>query len=464
MGHRSTHALVLGGGLAGMLAAHVLAQHVDAVTLIDRDHFPDHPAHRKGTPQDHHTHVLVSGGARALDELMPGTTTTLLHHGAQYIGLPNNYLQLAPHGWFPRLDEMQYILGCSRILLEWVVRTRLRDQQRVTVLEGTEVVGLTGDADAITGAVTRSRTTQQGGQIDADIVVDATGRGSRTTQWLAELGFPAVPEAVIDPHIFYVSRIYRPPAGAEKNFPAVNIQADPLAPHTRESGLLMPIEDGHWTVTLTGSRGNEPSTDDHGFERFARHLRHSIIAELLAAAEPAEPAFGFRPDANRRRFYERIRPGLRGLVVLGDAYATFNPVYGHGMAVCALAAVALRNGLRRHGLHPRSSRNLQHHIARATTTAWNMATSQDIRYPATTGARRPGLGARMQHAFQDRLTQVGTPAIAAASLDVYTLSTPMTRVLAPRVLFDVVRGAKQQALSHPPFTAEEQGLFMPPAS
>lgn len=464
MGQRSTSALVLGGGLAGMLAAHVLAQHVDAVTVVDRDHFPDGPEHRNGTPQDHHTHVLVSGGARALEELMPGTTAILLEHGAHHIGLPNNYLQLAPHGWYPRLHEMQFIVGCSRVLLEWVVRSRLRAHRHVTVVEGTDVVRLTGRAGVITGAMTRDRTTHESGQFDADIVVDATGRGSHTTDWLTELGFPSVPEAIVDPRIFYASRIYRAPAGAESHFPAVNIQADPLSRHARESGLLMPIEDGRWTVTLTGSRGDEPSTDDDGFARFARNLRHPAIADLLGAAEPIEPAFGFRPDANRRRYYERLTPGPQGLVVLGDAYATFNPVYGHGMAVCALAAVALRDGLRHHGLHPHNSRKLQRRIARATRMAWVMATSQDLRYATTTSSRPRNLATRLQHGFQDRLARAGTAAIAAASLDTYTLSRPVTRFLAPRVLLDVVRRPLQEAMSDPPFTTEETRLLTPPAS
>src|SRR5437763_5428814 len=124
-GGQPAHALVLGGGLAGMLAASVLADHADAVTIVDRDRFPDGPADRAGTPHARHTHILVAGGARALDELLPGTTNTLLSLDAQHVGMPSRFLLFTAHGWLQRTSERQFLISCSRALLDWVVREQV---------------------------------------------------------------------------------------------------------------------------------------------------------------------------------------------------------------------------------------------------------------------------------------------------------------------------------------------------
>lgn len=177
---RLDHALILGGGLAGTLAAFALAPQAEVVTVVDRDRFAAGQAQRKGAPQARHTHVLVSGGAQAIDDLSPGTTAELYAAGAQLINLPGRYLSLAPRGgWFPRFPGPAFIIGCSRALLESTLRARLREQGHVRFVEATEVVGLTGDAGAVTGARLRSRPDGQLREERADLVVDATGRGDR---------------------------------------------------------------------------------------------------------------------------------------------------------------------------------------------------------------------------------------------------------------------------------------------
>ncbi|GAA2779325.1 FAD-dependent oxidoreductase [Crossiella cryophila] len=458
---RIRHALVLGGGFAGTLAAYVLTQVADTVTVVDRDRFTNEPTHRKGTPHARHTHTLVSGGARALDDLMPGVIEELLAAGAQRIGLPDRFLALTPYGWFHRRPGTQFIIGSSRRLLEWTIRSRLPRGDQLRFVEATDVIGLTGNATAVTGARCKDRATGEVIELSADIVVDTTGRSSNAVDWLTELGLPAVRQAIVDPGIFYSTRLFRAPAGAEHNFPAVNIQANPvITTRSRRSGVLVPIEDGQWTVTLSGATGSQPTLDEEGQRAFAASLPDPTIAKLIAAAEPLGPAFGFRAHANRRFYFERLPQWPRGLAVMGDAYATFNPVYGHGLTVAARAAIALRDGLAQHGAD--GARQIQQSIAAAADDAWTMATTQDVRYPQT-DCPRPGRAARMQYAFQDWLGRkaMNNDKIAEAQIDVFTLSAPATNMLRPTILLNALRTARKPGLTLPPFSEEELRVLAP---
>jgi 2-polyprenyl-6-methoxyphenol hydroxylase-like FAD-dependent oxidoreductase len=455
---KARHALVLGGGLAGTLAAAAVAELADAVTVIDRDHFPDAPADRKGVPQSRHTHGLVSGGVRAVDALLPGTSAALFEAGAQRIGVPDRYLALGPHGWFPRYPGEQYILGCSRSLLDWTLRSRLREQApSITYLEGTEVLGLLGDAERVTGARTRHRGTREETDIEADLVVEATGRGSAVTDWLAALGLPAVEEESVDAGIFYATRLFRVLDGAGEDFPAINIQANPGAERVRAAGMVIPIEGGRWSITLSGATGGHPPVDDAGFQAFAESLPHPVIGELTARAEPLGPAFGFAAHANRKRHFGKAKAWPAGFVVVGDAQTTLNPVYGHGMAVAAKSAVALREGLVAHGLA--GTRAVQRAIAATATDAWAIATGEDLRHRTTVGRRPPGSNA--VYKLQDRLAKAAPsrPAIAAAQIEVITLVAPASVLVKPGVLLDALRGPDRPALTEPPLTDAERRLI-----
>jgi 2-polyprenyl-6-methoxyphenol hydroxylase-like FAD-dependent oxidoreductase len=454
----TTHGLVLGGGLAGMLAAHVLAQHLDAVTIVERDRLPDGPADRKGIPHSRHTHLLVAGGARALDQMLPGTTDALIESGAHRMGVPNQFVALTPQGWLRRFDETHYMISCSRGLVDWVVRKQVLCDPRINVVQAADVIGLSGDRNRVTGGRLRHRGTGTTSHIDADFVVDATGYSSGAARWLTELGLPAVREERIDPGIFYTSRIYRAPADVRQGFPLIAIYFDPRYP--LRGGVLTPIEDGRWLVTIAGVRDGAPPTDELGFDEFARSLHHPVIADLIGAAHPLTRPYGFRIPGNHRRHYERLTPWPDGFVVLGDATCAFNPIYGHGMSVVARGAIALRDGFRLHGLADGASRRIQQDIARTANDAWDMASGQDLRYPTTLGPRRSRI-VKLRDQFMDRLTRAATgrPDITAAWLGVITLSTPPRRLLTPSVVLGTIRGPGRPRLDDPPLTAQESRII-----
>ncbi|MFI1395425.1 FAD-dependent oxidoreductase [Streptomyces sp. NPDC020681] len=448
-------AVVIGGGLAGMLAAAVLSEYVDEVTVVDRDTLPAGPRPRRSLPQAHHAHLLWSGGARAMETLLPGITERWLAAGARRIALPTGLVSMSAQGWFRRWPEMQFLIACSRDLLDWVVREEVVGKPGVTVLADTELLGLRGGSDRVTGVRVRSG---EGDEqvLEAELVVDASGRGSRAPDWLGALGVPEVREEKVDSGLAYATRIFRAPEGTE-NYPVVNVQADAREPRPGQTATIVPIEGGRWLVTLSGTRGGQPTSAADEFEDFARAVRHPIVAELIGGAEPLTDVVVSRSTVNRRRFYEKVSAWPEGFVAIGDAVATYNPVYGQGMSVAAQGVLTLRDELRKHGpVAEGLARRVQRAVAGPVGMAWDLATGQDILYPGAIG-KQPGAAATMLRRYVDRLmlTATGRPLVTRALFDVMTLSAPTTSLLKPEVVLAVLRGPKLAQLPGPPLTEEE---------
>src|SRR3569833_2433189 len=452
----TTRALVLGGSMTGMLAAAVLAEQVDEVVVLERERYPSSPGPRRGVPQARHAHLLMSGGARIIDDLLPGTTDRLVAAGAHRLGHPTDVVALTSQGWLRRLPATQYVLTCSRSLLDHVVRERALASGRIEVRTGTEITALLVDASRMTGAAVRDVDTGDTGELRADLVLDASGRCTCSARWFTELGLPAVAEEMGDAGLAYSSRSFRAPAGAESGFPLVLVSPDPTTGRPGQGGAVVPIEDGRWLVTLGGTRGGTPPTGDDEFAGFARELRHPIVAELIAAATPDGPVHGFRGTANRRRRFELVEPWPAGFLVIGDAMATFNPVYGHGMSVAAFCASSLRVGLH-DGLE---TADIQTTIALTVNDAWAMAIAQDLRYPDAIGPR-PGASAGIKHWLSDRMTRTATtrPAVAEALVDVMTLAKPAATLGAPRELLNTLLGPGRRTATRPPLSEQERTVL-----
>ena len=369
-----TAAVILGGGFAGMLAAEVLARHVDAVTIIESGWYPAGPGTRPGLPQAHHNHVLIADGARALETLLPGIGADLYARGAHRRGLTGETLILSSHGWFRRYETGAYVISCSRWLIDHAVRQRVLARRAVSVRARTRALGLTGDASRVTGVIVRPR----GGRaetIQADIVIDATGRWSRAARWLAEIGGHEIEEVTIRSGAVYSTRLFQAPAGLAAGIPAVMIHPRLTGAHPDIGATLFPIEGGRWIVTLTGNHGAEPPSDERGFTDFALSLPSTIVAELMAAAAPAGGVLPYRATASTRRFFDRARlPD--GFLAVGDAVVAVNPVYSHGMSVAALGALRLDIELTQRGAGPEVFPGIQPAIAAAAERSWWLATGR----------------------------------------------------------------------------------------
>ncbi|MYU11451.1 FAD-binding monooxygenase [Streptomyces sp. SID8361] len=432
-------AVVIGGGLAGVLAAWALRGYAERIVVVERDRYPERPAFRSGVPQGRHAHLLLEAGHRALEELMPGTREELRAAGAVRVPM-SGVRWLSAAGWLAKYESEVAFLSCTRPLLDHTVLRRVRGEPTVRWLENTDVVGLLGTPAEVTGVQVRARgdARAQVREVRAEMVVDASGRTSSLPSWLAQLGCPPAPEERVDAGVSYVSRLYHRAAGPDPGFDALYLQT--RAPDVPRLGVVLPVEDGRWIASLGSMRGAQAEPGTAGFDRQLRLLRDPSLRELLVRAQPAGAVRGFWPGPGVRRHYERRAPG--GLVVIGDAVCTFNPVYGQGITVAALGARALRAAAERHGsIGHRMADTARKGIAAATNTAWMLSSSEDVRFPATTGGPA-GLPVRAQHRYLDRVIRRATvdPAVCNALHEVMSLVAAPTALMRPAVLRSVLRG------------------------
>ncbi|KVN38550.1 hypothetical protein WJ63_00705 [Burkholderia pyrrocinia] len=425
----SRRAIVIGAGIAGLLAARVLTDHFDSVHIIERDELPDEPASRKGIPQARYVHQLLMRGRLILEQLFPGIEDELISLGAVPIDWHADVHWFGPAGWMARGEPGFVTCSTSRDLLEFVVRRRVLSCERITVQASCEVVGLLpGAAPGTAGGIRARSRTQQSmvSEIAAALVVDASGRSSHMPGWLRELGYEAPQETIVNAFVGYASRVYRmPPGHAATNWKALVVHSRP--PGCVRGGTIFPIEGSRWIVTLTGAGGDYPPADEDGFLAFARSLRISALYEAIASAEPLTPVHHYRRMENRLRHYERVTRWPDGVVVVGDAVCGFNPVYGQGMTVSAIDAQLLDAHLKAAAGKHVIGHAFQREAAAARRAAWTLSTGVDYRYEKTLGPRR-AWHTRVMQRYMDHV--IG---LAAEREDTYQRLLHVMHMVAPPV-------------------------------
>ncbi|MFF4921483.1 NAD(P)/FAD-dependent oxidoreductase [Kitasatospora sp. NPDC001261] len=431
-------AVVVGGGLAGLAAAWALRGIAERIVVVERDRYPAGTEFRAGVPQGRHAHLVLEAGHRLLDEMMPGIKQQLMDAGAQRVAA-SDVRWLCSAGWLAEYPAQMAFLSCTRPLLDAFVLDRVRAHPAIEFLEGTDVVGLLGSAAAVTGVKVRERGPERGEvrEIPAELVVDAAGRSTSVPKWLAELGCPPVPEERVDAGVAYASRIFHRPAGSDLGDQAVYLQTK--APDAQRMGVLLPVEGDRWIVSLAGMRGAEPAAGPEGFAEHLGQLRDPLLHEVLQGAEPAGEVRGFLPGPGVRRHYERGGPD--GLVVVGDAASTFNPVYGQGVTVALFCARELRRSAKRHGgIGHAAARAARRAVAAASAVPWMISCAEDARFRATAGAPSGAL-VGLQHRFFDKVLAASTrdPAVTAAFHEVMSLVEPPSLLFRPSVLAAVLR-------------------------
>ena len=382
-------AVIIGGSIAGLLASCILADHFERVTIIERDHFTDNSDPRKGAPQARHAHAVLAKAVLIIEDLFPGFFDDLEASGSTKIDMCCDDLKFFHFGkWKKRFPGHVYSYFQTRTFLEWKLRQRVATIPNVTFLDGTDVTQfMTDEAKThITGVQIQRREgdTSTKDQLIADLVVDAGGRGSRTPQWLEALGYPKVEELVLQVDIAYSTRFFRRTEPDPANWKSLFIY--PQLPAKR-LGVILPTEDKtKWLVTLGGVFGDHPPTDDAGFLEYARTLPVPDLYNVIKDLEPAGPILVHKLPSNLRRRYEHMARFPDGLVVLGDALCSFNPIYGQGMTTAALDALALNDCLReQRQTHPAGdltglSMRFQKKAAGVIANPWLMATAEDMRY------------------------------------------------------------------------------------
>ncbi|KUN22053.1 monooxygenase [Streptomyces antibioticus] len=442
----------MGGSLAGLLAAHVLAGHADRVAVVERDRFPDDGGARPGVPQGRHPHVLLKGGQSAMEALLPGFLAELRAAGAPLVGMPSDMVLWQNGRWLRRVAASVHIYTGSRAQLEGLVRRRVLANPAISVEEGADVVGLIGDASRVRGVLVRDRSGDAGAEpraMEADLVVDASGGGTKAAQWLAGIGAARPHEETIDTGLAYASRVYRGPAGVLDG-DTVGYYVYPGTGQVHGGGAL-PLEDGAHLVIVSGLRGDEPPTDGDEFVAYTKRLAHPLLDRWMAEAEPLSPPFGYRRTANVRRRYDL--PGHpAGFLATGDALCAFNPIYGQGMAVAAMSAVALRDALADRRRTP-TTRRVQRALLGASRLAWDISAGADRKMPGAVGNALDGRSTDRVTGWYLRRVQERSPGDAVvgdAFRAVLHLAAPVTALFAPAVARAVLFRAPAPTPTEPP--------------
>ncbi|MGI8576212.1 MAG: NAD(P)/FAD-dependent oxidoreductase [Egibacteraceae bacterium] len=435
-------AVVVGASMAGLLAARVLSDHFGEVVVLDRDPLPVDAVARRGLPQAAHAHVLLERGLRLLEGFFPGFITELGEAGAEPVDCGREALWLTPRGWSAAHDEGALLMSCSRDLLDAVVRRRLRALAPVRLEERTAVTGLLASPDAgrVCGVKVAGDGRDQSQRFAAELVVDASGRGSPAPRWLAELGYGRPAESVVDADVGYATRLYaRRPGDLEAPYKGIYQQLGP--PRRTRGGFLAPIEEQRWLLTLTGTGGDHPPGEVEGFDRFLHDLDDPLPG-VVRGMEPIGDVRIYRATRNRLRHYERMRLPA-GLLLLGDTVCAFNPVYGQGLTTAALAALTLDRSLQGRG---DLSRRFQRRLAHANRAPWLLATGEDYRVPTVRGERPPP-GTALLHAYAGRVfaASTRTPGVARRLQAVMHMRDSPLALLRPPVLLAAL-GPRGRAL------------------
>jgi 2-polyprenyl-6-methoxyphenol hydroxylase-like FAD-dependent oxidoreductase len=467
MNQMNQHAIVIGGSMAGLLTARVLSQHFKYVTIIERDPLRNAPEARKGQPQVRHAHGLLAQGLKVITRYFPDLPEALRAEGATVrdMGLAMRWFT---HGGYRQRCELG-IAGVlmSRPLLEWLIRQRVTALSNVMVLDGCSVQGLMTDGKTrVTGVRLERRTLLQargsdwwreflgvvpgqdtGGEVlRSDLVVDASGRGSSVARWLSALGYPKPEESVIRVNVGYATRLYRrnPAEAGASDW----VMVTPNASKERRGAGAFPIEGERWIVSLGGWHGDHPPTDEVGFLEYAKSLPAPDIYRIVSQNEPLGDITSHTFPSNLRRHYEKLPRFPDGLLVLGDAVCSFNPLYGQGMTSAALQAATLDTLLHeRRGQLAGLARPYFEAIAKVIETPWQLAVGEDLQFPETEGSR--ALGAGLMNRYLARLNRAShhDPVVCRAFLEVMNLITPPARLLQPGVAFRVlqsIRSARRQ--------------------
>jgi 2-polyprenyl-6-methoxyphenol hydroxylase-like FAD-dependent oxidoreductase len=436
-------AIVIGASISGLLAARALANHFTQVTVIERDILPATSEARKSVPQGRHLHVLLARGRDLLENFFPGLTQDLVDQGAMVGDLSESVRWFANGAYTHNFHSGLISMQVSRPLLEGAIYQRLCALPNVTILQNHDAARLltrpsgTGMDVHVTGVrvVDRAQPDPVEKMLEADLVVDAGGRGSRSLAWLEGLGYARPTEEHIKMDLTYTTRIFRRlPEHAQGRSPVVIMPSF----NNRRSAAMVAVEGGRWIVSMSGYLGDAAPTDLAGFIEYARSLDAPDCYDIIKNAEPLGEASQFKYPSSQRRHFEKLTRFPEGFLVCGDALCSFNPIYGQGMTTAASEAVILDECLSA-GL-PGIAQRFFRRASRLLDSPWSIAAGGDLAYPEVEGKRIPAM--RLVGQYLSRLLQASREdtVLNIAFQRVTNLLDPPASLFRPNIFLRVLLG------------------------
>ncbi len=439
--HHRKHAVVIGCSLAGLFAARVLSDHFERVTILERDPVSDGPESRRGQPQTRHLHGLLAQGFRMIKGLFPDLEGDLVKGGAIITDMGEAIRWYHFDGYKKQFTSELDAVSVSRMFLEWNIRKYVAALENVTILSSTTVRGLIPNQEhsRILGVqVGDGKDGTSVSSIETDLVIDAGGRGSKAGKWLEGFGFQRPEEDEIQVGIGYATRLYR--RRPNDLLGAKLVMISPTPPTQKRMTFLFPVENDRWIVSAGGWLGDHPPTDESAYLEFIRRLPVPDIYDVVSRAEPLSDVFTYKFPSSLRRRYEKLTSFPEGYLVLGDAIASFNPIYGQGMTSAVMQVKVLDEFLRQQSALTGLWQPFFQRIAKVVDMPWQIAACEDFRYPDTVGKKPPLTDLTNAYlAKVHRATRHDT-VVYAQFLRVMNLMAPPTSLMHPQIAWRVLRG------------------------
>ncbi len=433
------HAIVLGGSFAGLMTAKVLSQHYRKVTIIEKDTVHRYPESRKGQSHTKHLHGFLPCALDILFNYFPGLLKEIADNG----GVLNDFgtsMNWFTHGGFKKnvfLDIQGVSL--SRPLLEHLVREHVLAVPNITILDNRTAKALlsSDDQQKVTGVMVEDKSDGSLTRLDADLVVDCTGRGSRTSEWLKEMGYAEVPVSKVKINVTYTTRLYkRDPNDARTGS---WMACTPEAPKERRNGAAFPIEGNKWIISVGGWHGEQAATEEKNFLEFLKTLPNPNIYDIASTCEPLSDIIQYKYPVSVRRNYEKMFRFPTGLLLLGDSVSSFNPVYGQGISSACLQAVELDKLMSENIDEKKLAKTYFKRTLKIKNKLWQMSTNEDFRFPETTGTRPFGIFLVNKYVSLVHKATIKDEVVCKTFLKVMGLIDSPANLLRPRIVWRILR-------------------------
>jgi 2-polyprenyl-6-methoxyphenol hydroxylase-like FAD-dependent oxidoreductase len=431
------HAIVIGASLGGLITARALINHFEKVTILEKDTVHDEPESRKGQPQTRHLHGLLPMGLNIMKTYFPGLLSDFESRGASVVDFAGSMQWYAYGGYRKKFHFGMNGVVASRPLIEYVVRKRLLAIPNIQLIDNCTVKQLINSEnhDRVTGIVMEQKNAGQV-SLDADLVIDVSGRGSRSFQWLKEMGYETPELSEVKVNVSYTTRIYRrdPQDPRGKNW----IFCSPHAPYEYRAGGAFAIEGDRWIVSLGGWHNQPLPGNEEEFAAYAKSLPLPDIDSIISTCEPVSDIMQYKYPSSLRRHYEKLNRFPKGYLVLGDAACSFNPVYGQGMTSAAMQAAALDGLLHQNIAEDKLAKKFFSKAAKIIDIPWGMAVGEDFRYPETKGPKPAGINIINKYVSRVHKATLKDKVVCEAFLKVMSLLKPPASLFHPKIVWRVM--------------------------
>jgi len=426
---------VFGASISGMLISKVLAKSYKMIYLIDkRSTCEGNHRFDKELPQASHVHILLNKGLNELDKILPGIENDLIQAGGIKSNSTKNWWSYFPFGKFPDYQSKLEIVCVSRSLLENTIRHRiLHEEPSIQFVDNANVINYTLSGTDKPTVTYNGEMTQT---IEVDLLIDATGQHSHADKVLKDHGFGSVNVETIDPKLGYASRKY-------KDIPFDNgkhgILVMPKDPEIPRGGVVFPIENNEYMVTLYGFDKEQPINKD--FDEFARSLSTPTLYDHIKSATALTETKQYVKKESHYKKYHQLSQWPKGYLVIGDAVCSFNPIYGQGIT----ASVCSINNIQKQivGVEPSSSvcKSMQKTIDNTYFIPWTISKNEDLRWDSTEGAKKTFLLSLM-HKFMNKVIRIATvnPVVTEAFIGILHMSKSPLELFKPKVIKQIIKG------------------------